>query len=375
MLTSEKLIGEFNDKNPCKEKSRGDRLPVYVDATGLANPRSGTGRVTFGLLNELALFEGLEVYSLCRTPDIARNVPKGNTIVETSSVISRVPALIWSKFFLRGLIKASRFIFISPIAVLPRSLGPHGTSIIFVNDFVHIIDPNSVLTGTRLFYKKFLVADIIRATAVVAISAGTSEKILCYSGRRADLIINPPCQFLFPARSNGRALKEKYFLFVGTVEPRKNLENTVKAFVTTQAQGNLTNFKFIIAGKKGWRAEGVVREIMHAPNVVWVENVCEKQLAELYSDAFAVVLMSNYEGYGITAAEAQIFGTRLLATDIPEIREAAKGRGVFVKNDVCSIIGGLLSVAQSASPTPEADHRFNEGVNKLVDSLASYHRV
>jgi glycosyltransferase involved in cell wall biosynthesis len=211
--------------------------------------------------------------------------------------------------------------------------------------------------GTRLAHRLWYESDLARATRVVANSQGTSDRLQKHYGRNADAIATPGVSDRFkrlPISSCLRVL-DKYrlrhrdFLFaIGTREPRKNLETLIKAhrglFESNHAP------VLVIAGGKGW---GV--GLAKSPGVRILGYVPQDDLPVLLSSASALLIPSIYEGYGMPAAEARACGTRILATDIPELHESAGPDAVFVKPNELGIKMGILEILNK--PEPKLYHR------------------
>ena len=121
-----------------------------------------------------------------------------------------------------------------------------------------------------------------------------------------------------------------YILFVGTIQPRKNLVRLIEAFASLQ---NLTRCNLVIAGKKGWMYE----EIYKAPKKFGVEKmvkflgyVSDKELAALYQRALLFVLPSLCEGFGLPVLEAMRYGCPVIASKAGALPEIVGKAGLLV---------------------------------------------
>ncbi len=117
---------------------------------------------------------------------------------------------------------------------------------------------------------------------------------------------------------------ERYILFVGTLEPRKNLWGLLKAW--EQIEDQHSDVSLVIAGAAG-KVFGSVSYPLSTKRVHWTGYVPEEDLPELYAGAELFVLPSFDEGFGLTALEAMACGTPVLVSDggaLPEtVGEAA----------------------------------------------------
>jgi glycosyltransferase involved in cell wall biosynthesis len=116
-------------------------------------------------------------------------------------------------------------------------------------------------------------------------------------------------------------LKKPYFLFVGTQEPRKNLKTLFQAWDSFLLSN--TDYSLVIAGQKGtvFSAHGAGK-VLNLTYVQFLDYVPDDDLPALYSGAFATLVPSLYEGFGLTALEAMACGTPVIAsntTSFPEV--------------------------------------------------------
>ncbi|MCG8348771.1 MAG: glycosyltransferase family 4 protein [Chloroflexales bacterium] len=134
-------------------------------------------------------------------------------------------------------------------------------------------------------------------------------------------------------------LDARYFLYVGTVQPRKNLARLIDAFGlairdqglgmkdgVTQRQSSQANLKLVIAGKKGWLTESIERraaELGIAEQVQFIGYVDDADLPALLSGALAFVFPSLYEGFGMPVLEAMACGAPVLTSTTSSLPEVA----------------------------------------------------
>lgn len=121
------------------------------------------------------------------------------------------------------------------------------------------------------------------------------------------------------------ALPAGYFLFVGTLQPRKNVERIVAAYAALPAAVRAAH-QLVIVGKSGWRAETLVAAL-RAGNaegrVRWLERVADADLRPLFAAASAFVFPSLYEGFGLPVLEAFASGTPVVTSNVTSLPEVA----------------------------------------------------
>jgi glycosyltransferase involved in cell wall biosynthesis len=137
------------------------------------------------------------------------------------------------------------------------------------------------------------------------------------------------------SREEGRLLETPFFLFVGTIEPRKNLETVIRAFAAFRAEigpGSKPP-RLLVVGQKGWLFENVfqtVRELGLEEAVVFAGRVSQSCLVELYNRATALVMPSFYEGFGLPVVEAMACGAPVLASDVASLPEVVDEAGLLL---------------------------------------------
>lgn len=145
-------------------------------------------------------------------------------------------------------------------------------------------------------------------------------------------------------------LQAGYFLFVGTLQPRKNLERIVQAYLrlpaSTRAQRQL-----VIVGRVGWQCEEALRQIKAAQEngaaVCWLANVSTTQeLRQLYEAAGVFVFPSLYEGFGIPVAEAFAAGVPVVTANTTSLPEVSQGAALEINPlDVGAIADAMQQLA------------------------------
>lgn len=132
-------------------------------------------------------------------------------------------------------------------------------------------------------------------------------------------------------------LPEKFILFLGTIEPRKNIIGIIEAFKKFH---NLqpTSYKLIIAGAKGWEFEPVMNLINKSDNIQYIGYVEAEDKSELYKMADLFIYPSLYEGFGFPILEAMAAGTPVITSNRSSMPEVSGGAAYLVNpNNVSEI--------------------------------------
>jgi alpha-1,3-rhamnosyl/mannosyltransferase len=156
-----------------------------------------------------------------------------------------------------------------------------------------------------------------------------------------------------------------FFLAVGTLEPRKNLDCVLEAHRLAYRE---TGIPLYLAGTYGWNQEGLVRRIRDSGGAArWLGGVPDSTLAALYRQAVALVAFGREEGFDYPSVEALSFGTPVILSDIPVHREIVGDPGLYAPPDEPEILGRRMLEAAAMSTTDRAI--FREAARGRIDVL------
>ncbi len=152
-------------------------------------------------------------------------------------------------------------------------------------------------------------------------------------------------KFKYSEKWDGMQLEEKYFLCLATLEPRKNLLNTIAAFEKLIKETKEEIYLIVIGGG-GWRNRKIKKELkISSDKIVFKGFVEDDEIPIYYSNAIALVYPSFYEGFGLPLLESMACGTPVIYGNNSSMPEVTKGVGVPVNpNDINSIKNGMLSL-------------------------------
>lgn len=142
-------------------------------------------------------------------------------------------------------------------------------------------------------------------------------------------------------------LKPGYLLFVGTLQPRKNVERILKAFERLPAQTS-DGRQLVIAGKAGWRTDELVATLRAAAaggRVRWLDYVDANDLHALYQGAAGFIFPSLYEGFGLPVLEAFASGIPVVTSTTTSLPEVAGDAALLIDpTDVDALAEAMASI-------------------------------
>jgi len=166
------------------------------------------------------------------------------------------------------------------------------------------------------------------------------------------------------------ALSDNYILFVGTLQPRKNISRLIKAFAkvlkTEKAPDDL---QLIIVGRKGWLYEEILetpKELGIEHRVSFLENVQDDELPLFYKHALCYVLPSLYEGFGLPVLEAMQQGCPVITSNVSSLPEAGGDAALYVDpEDVGDIAEKITKLITNDKLRKELIEKGHEQVKKF----------
>lgn len=212
----------------------------------------------------------------------------------------------------------------------------------------------------RLYLSFITRMQLKTATKLIAVSRVTKndlvEKIgldpkkieVIYEGVNLDQFKSIKDDLLNNILSKYNLEKEKYFLFVGTIQPRKNLIRLIKAFAQIPCP-----YLLVLVGFKGWLSDQIYKlpkKLEIAEKVKFLGFIDNKDLPSLYSGAIALVFPSLFEGFGLPILEAFACECPVLTSNLSSMPEVGGDAPVYVDPyNIDSISQGLTKVMNQES--------------------------
>jgi glycosyltransferase involved in cell wall biosynthesis len=361
-------------------------LRIGIDGDALRVPLSGVGYYIFNLCRELdALLPEAQfiAYSRLAGPAVALPSPRWRLRTEPLVAFRRLPSFIWLKTRCRAMCAEDRIdVFWAGRTVHP-SLGNGVRTVCTVHDLNYLVVPETMQFQSRWSSRLWFRGDILTADCVLANSYGTAERIRKMIGAEVSDVVppgvtphfhppQPASEIEIPENLSRLGVKRPYLLSVATAEPRKNLDAVLHAYIDLKRNGKLSEYQLVLAGPAGWKNRALKQRLdeARAHGLVLAGYVPDELIPILYGKADALVFPSLYEGFGMPVLEARACGTRVVTTDIPELREAGDKFVIYVQPTVEGIKAGIQQAIGLPKPPPAVGRTWNAAARILARALS-----
>lgn len=324
--------------------------------------RTGTENYSYQLLKKLAKIDHKNKYLIYLRPSF----PKELGEEREEERIDKWPKnfkfkileyfRLWTQFGLAlQTFKDSMDVLFVPAHTTPLIHKPGLKTVVTVHDLGSEYLPKTHQLKQRLYLSFMQQYQLKKATKIIAVSKATKEDLVkrlgieekkievVYEGFNSDLYKPLKNDLLFPILNRYVIENSNYFLFVGTVQPRKNLARIITSFAkvihqyTKNPPVNKSRLgqspDLVIVGSKGWLSE----EIYALPGKLGVEDkvkflgyVPDEDMPGLYSGAKALIFPSLFEGFGLPILEAQACGCPVITSNLSSMAEIAGSSALLV---------------------------------------------
>jgi glycosyltransferase involved in cell wall biosynthesis len=388
-------------------------MRVGLDATPLLGPRTGIGRYVAGLVEALAGLPGgdpeeivLVPFSWRGTADLPRVAPAAPRV---RCGHRRVPARLLHAAW--GAVAFPPVEWLAgPVDVFHASnfvAPPAGraATVVTVHDLTYLRHPEMV-TAASARYRDLVPRALRRGATVCTPTAAVAAEVAeAYRLPPERLVVTPlgvgPAWRAAtppdPAWLAASGLPDRYLLFVGNREPRKNLPTLLAAYRELLAAGGVRGTPqprgagrgaeppgvppLVLVGPAGWGGEALDLAGLPAQAVRTPGYLPERDLARVVAGAAALVFPSWYEGFGLPALEALACGTPVVASDLPALREVLGDHAELVPpGDTAALADALARVVDDPGGEPARAARRAHAAAFTWDAcaratLAAYQRA
>ena len=302
----------------------------------LLTQRTGIGRYTYHLLDSLGAIDHSSEYILHvpkRLFDFKRRLPDFSRYKNFKSRLD---------VFRRGVGKSD--VYHLPC---PDRIGPYeGRLVVTIHDLIHRAFPKSQTAQATEITEGYIQDIVSKADGIICTSDNTRRVLhaffnippektcVVYSGVDHQKFHPLSSQERLEASSSLKTLgvDKPFILYVGTIEPRKNLIGLLESFALLKARKAFYG-QLVVAGMKGWMVEnieGVVKKLALEKDVVFTGFVSDDQLRQLYGMTELFVFPSFYEGFGFPILEAFCCGAAVVSSNTSSCAEIAQQSAVTI---------------------------------------------
>jgi glycosyltransferase involved in cell wall biosynthesis len=362
-------------------------MNIGFDASrAFSEEATGTENYSQQLLHEMLSFDTENMYY------VYTRIPREKIkyrFSQNSKVIFIDQPFLWTQF---GLAKQT---FIDPLDILfvpahtlPIFRKPGLKTVMTVHDLGAEYLPTTHQLKQQLYLKFITRYQLQTASHLIAVSEATKVDLLKKTSvKAADISViyegvnrSQKLPSVIATQQTLRKFeltRHKYFLFVGTVQPRKNLTRLIEAFSLFLIENKIgdLDMKLVIAGKPGWDFDDIFKlpsQLGIADRVVFTGRVSDEQLGVLYSAALALTYPSLFEGFGLPILESYFYGTPVITSNSSSMPEVA-GKGAILVNpkEVNAIMRAMQTIYQNSSKRQELISYGKEQLKKFSWSEAA----
>lgn len=364
-------------------------MKIFYEGTALFKnkniPQAGIAHYVYNIFLELKKLDtanSYEVFGLNffgKSQYFKKNFPKNTKF----HLIKYIPGKVWN-FSNRRLAlppleilfgkKADIFIF-TQFRLYPTLFAKKRYVMIYDIAFEHF--PEFVEKKNLKFLKRRVPEAARKANKIITISEATRDDLIAVYGVKREKIIVAPCavnpNIYKPTKMTQKlrdkySLPKQYILYIGTIEPRKNLKRLVEAYSCLPS--NLKNeYPLVLAGGRGWNDRSIleaIRRVSKDSTIIQTGYVDEADIPAIYSGAKVFLYPSNYEGFGMQILEAMACNVAVLTSNNSSLSEVGGDAAYYVdEKSVDSIAKGIETLLLDAKLRLDLIKKGREQIKKF----------
>ena len=353
---------------------------ILIDAVSLLSPLTGIGRYTYEISSYLSKisadkyelffnygFHSKKLYGLSdKQTTTEQKAKKLQSFIKRFSLLKKLSRSFY--LFITKFYKTEYDLYFQP-NFIPNQNIKAKKLICTVHDFSFLLQPHWHTKELINHYNKNFFALIKKADHIITGSNFTKQEIIhymqiprekisvIYHGVNHELYREYPQNELQETKAK-YVLPKKFLLFVGSIEPRKNLLTLLKAYNLLQREEN-HNLPLILVGFKGWQNADIMQEIEKNREFIrYLGFVTEIELAHIYNLATVFIYPSLYEGFGLPPLEAMACGTATIVSNVASLPEVCADAALYIEpTDPLDIKNRILALINDEKLREELSQR------------------
>ena len=249
-----------------------------------------------------------------------------------------------------------------PIQMLPFLKAKKQKSVVTIHDLAFLLYPETFPAKDAFLHKLYVREAITKADHLIAITEATKQDIVKFyniDSAKITVVYHGVDKERFRLMKKGEeylvnevkakyGITKPYLLYIGNVQPRKNIQGLIKAYQKLRANTS-HNYQLVIAGAKAWLVEDVMKEIGedYREDIIFTGRFADSELTPLLWGADTFVLPSFYEGFGLPILEAMACGVPTLVSNTPSLVEVGGEASLSFDphniDDIAKVLDNVIS--------------------------------
>lgn len=348
-------------------------MNLAINVSTLTLPITGIGRYVFEIIKQLIKRDDISLFLYSHAP-LNKDCLEAfkNCTIKEGDAKNDIERLIWMEKDLPRLMDQDKVdLFWEPAHKVPFLIKNNIPTVLTIHDLVCKICPQMMPFKRRVIENIYVPHSIKKAAHITTVSESTRNDLITYFNIPKEKVsVVHSATHIIKENTKKNDLPRNYILFVGTLEPRKNLCRLLEAY--SRLEDNIkSDYPLLIAGGQGWGdvdLNKLIAQLNISKNVQLLGYVDDKTIESLYEHCSFLAFPSLYEGFGLPIIEAAKYGKMVLTSNTSSMPEIASDYGIYVDPiSVDSIFKGLTHIIHSRTQKePLTKFTWGKSANELV---------
>ncbi|MBI4689733.1 MAG: glycosyltransferase family 4 protein [Nitrospirae bacterium] len=336
-------------------------MKIVIDTIPLLSPLTGVGNYLYQIIRHLKIIDSANDYTYFYgyySKKLFTYKENKNRFYNLKELVKKLPVGNVVTRNLKGIINfflPKKFdLYFEPNFIPINITAKH--TVVTIHDFSFKLNPEWHPRDRVIYFeanwkkvekadKIIVVSDFIKDQCIDIFKLPEEKLKTIYNGFDREIFKTYMVEELQPLRDKYR-LPERFILFVGSIEPRKNLKNMILAYLGLDKIIR-RDLKLVIAGFKGWENREVMELLGKAgDDVMYIGYISDSELGKLYNLAALFAFPSFYEGFGLPPLEAMACGCPIIVSNVSSLPEVCGDAAYYVNPyDVESIADGIYKLS------------------------------